>query len=107
MFDVIGFDADDTLWHNESIFTITQEKFRELLHSHNTELVNQTLSSTQIKNLKLFGYGIKGFILSMVETSVELTNGEIKGNEIQKIIDFGREMLVNPIELLPHVHMWQ
>ena len=103
MFDVIGFDADDTLWHNESIFTITQEKFREILHSYNTELVNQTLSSTQIKNLKLFGYGIKGFILSMVETSVELTNGEIKGNEIQKIIDFGREMLVNPIELLPHV----
>ena len=103
MFDVIGFDADDTLWHNESIFTITQEKFRELLYSHNTELVNQTLSSTQIKNLKLFGYGIKGFILSMVETSIELTNGEIKGNEIQKIIDFGREMLANPIELLPHV----
>ena len=103
MFDVIGFDADDTLWHNESIFTITQEKFREILHSYNTELVNQTLSSTQIKNLKLFGYGIKGFILSMVETSVELTNGEIKGNEIQKIIDFGREMLANPIELLPHV----
>ena len=103
MFDVIGFDADDTLWHNESIFTITQEKFCEILHSHNTELVNQTLSSTQIKNLKLFGYGIKGFILSMVETSIELTNGEIKGNEIQKIIDFGREMLANPIELLPHV----
>ena len=103
MFDVIGFDADDTLWHNESIFTITQEKFREILHSHNTELVNQTLSSTQIKNLKLFGYGIKGFILSMVEASVELTNGEIKGNEIQKIIGLGREMLANPIELLPHV----
>ena len=103
MFDVIGFDADDTLWHNESIFTITQEKFRELHYFHNTELVNQTLSSTQIKNLKLFGYGIKGFILSMVETSIELTNGEINGNEIQKIIDFGREMLANPIELLPHV----
>ena len=103
MFDVIGFDADDTLWHNESIFTITQEKFCEILHSHNTELVNQTLSSTQIKNLKLFGYGIKGFILSMVEASVELTNGEIKGNEIQKIIDFSKEMLANPIELLPHV----
>ncbi len=103
MFDVIGFDADDTLWHNESIFTITQEKFCEILHSYNTELVNQTLSSTQIKNLKLFGYGIKGFILSMVETSIELTNGEIEGNEIQKIIDFGREMLANPIELLPHV----
>jgi Predicted hydrolase (HAD superfamily) len=103
MFDVIGFDADDTLWHNESIFTITEEKFRAILHSYNTELVNKTLSSTQIKNLKLFGYGIKGFILSMVETSIELTNGEINGSEIQKIIDFGREMLANPIELLPHV----
>ena len=103
MFDVIGFDADDTLWHNEAIFTMTQEKFREMLSSHGPEVVDQTLSSTQIKNLKIFGYGIKGFILSMVETSVELTNGEIKGNEIQKIIDFGREMLANPIELLPHV----
>ena len=103
MFDVIGFDADDTLWHNESIFAMTQEKFREILSSHGPEVIDQTLSSTQIKNLKLFGYGIKGFILSMVEASVELTNGEIKGNEIQKIIDFGREMLANPIELLPHV----
>ena len=103
MFDVIGFDADDTLWHNESIFTMTQEKFREILSSHNPEVVDQTLSSTQIKNLEIFGYGIKGFILSMVETSIELTNGEINGSEIQKIIDFGREMLANPIELLPHV----
>jgi len=103
MFEVIAFDADDTLWHNESIFTMTQEKFREIFSSHGPEVVDQTLSSTQIKNLKIFGYGIKGFIISMVETSVELTNGEIKGNEIQKIIDFGREMLTNPIELLPHV----
>ncbi len=103
MFDVIGFDADDTLWHNESIFTMTQEKLCEILTSHSTELVDQTLSSTQIKNLKLFGYGIKGFILSMIETSIELTNGEINGSEIQKIIDFGREMLANPIELLPNV----
>ena len=62
MFDVIGFDADDTLWHNESIFTTTQEKFREILSSHGPEVVDQTLSSTQIKNLKIFGYGIKGFI---------------------------------------------
>ena len=59
MFDVIGFDADDTLWHNESIFTMTQEKFREILSSHCPEVVDQTLSSTQIKNLKIFGYGIK------------------------------------------------
>ena len=103
MFDVIGFDADDTLWDNESIFTMTQEKFREMLSSHGPEVVDQTLSSTQIKNLKIFGYGIKGFILSMIETSIELTDGEIQGNEIQQILDFSREMLVAPIELLPDV----
>ena len=104
MFDVIGFDADDTLWHNESIFTMTQGKFREILSSHSPELIDQTLSSTQIKNLKLFGYGIKGFILSMIETSIQISNGEIKGNEIQKIIDFGRDMLAAPVDLLPYVH---
>ena len=103
MFDVIGFDADDTLWHNESIFTMTQEKFREMLSSHGPEVVDQTLSSTQIKNLKIFGYGIKGFILSMIETSIELTDCEIQGNEIQQILDLGREMLTADIELLPYV----
>ena len=103
MFDVIGFDADDTLWHNESIFNMTQEKFREILSHISPEVVDQTLSSNHIKNLKVFGYGIKGFILSMVETSIELTNGEINGNEILKIIDSGKDMLAKPIVLLPHV----
>ena len=103
MFDVIAFDADDTLWHNESIFTMTQVKFREMFSSHGPEVVDQTLSSTQIKNLRHFGYGIKGFILSMIETSIELTDGDISGSEIQQVLDFGREMLVAPIELLPHV----
>ena len=103
MFDVIAFDADDTLWHNESIFTMTQVKFREMLSSHGPEVVDQTLSSTQIKNLRHFGYGIKGFILSMIETSIELTDGDISGSEIQQVLDFGREMFVAPIELLPHV----
>ena len=103
MFDVIGFDADDTLWHNESIFTMTQKKFREILSSHGPEVVDQTLSSTQINNLEVFGYGIKGFILSMIETSIEITDGKIQGNEIQQILNFGREMLAAPIELLPYV----
>ena len=103
MFEVIAFDADDTLWHNESIFTMTQIKFREMLSSHGQEVVDQTLYTTQIKNLQHFGYGIKGFILSMIETSIELTAGEVSGHEIQQILDFGREMLAAPIELLPHV----
>ena len=103
MFEVIAFDADDTLWHNESIFTMTQIKFREMLSSHGQEVVDQTLYTTQIKNLQHFGYGIKGFILSMIETSIELTAGEVSGHEIQQILDFGREMFAAPIELLPHV----
>ena len=103
MFDVIGFDADDTLWHNESNFTMTQEKFCEMLSSHAPEVVGKTLASAQIKNLKIFGYGIKGFILSMIETYIELNENEIYGDEIQKIIDFGRGMLAKPIKLLPHV----
>ena len=99
MFEVIAFDADDTLWHNESIFTMTQIKFREMLSSHGKEVVDQTLFSTQIKNLQHFGYGIKGFILSMIETSIELTDGEVSGNEIQRILNFGREMLEAPISV--------
>jgi putative hydrolase of the HAD superfamily len=103
MFEVIAFDADDTLWHNESIFTMTQIKFSEMLSSHGQEVVDQTLYATQIKNLQHFGYGIKGFILSMIETAIRLNDGEVRGHEIQKILDFGREMLSAPIELLPHV----
>ena len=103
MFDVIAFDADDTLWHNESNFTMTQQKFREMLSSHGPEVVDKTLSSTQLKNLKHFGYGIKGFIISMIETSIELTGGSVSGKEIHQVLDFGREMLAAPIELLPHV----
>ena len=103
MFDVIGFDADDTLWHNESTFNTAQEKFRKMLSSINPKVVDQTLSSNQIKNLRVFGYGIKGFIFSMIETSIELTNGEINADEIQKIIDCGKDMLAEPIELLPYV----
>ena len=105
MFDVIAFDADDTLWHNESIFTMTQQKFREMLSSYRPEVVDQTLSSTQLKNLKHFGYGIKGFILSMIETSIELTGGNVSAKEINQVLDFGREMLTAPIELLPHAQV--
>ena len=103
MFEVIAFDADDTLWHNESIFTMTHLKFGEMRSSHGHEVVYLTLYATQIKILKYVGYGIKGFILSMIETAIELTASEVNGHEIEQIIDFGRQMLAAPIELLPHV----
>ena len=103
MFDAIGFDADDTLWHNERLFSITQEKFRRILKEHAPDLVDRQLLDTEKKNLQVFGYGIKGFVLSMIETSIQLTKGEISGNEIEQIMDFGREMLTTPIQLLEHV----
>ena len=103
MFDAIGFDADDTLWHNERLFSMTQEKFRGILKEHASDLVDRTLYVTERKNLQMFGYGIKGFVLSMIETSIQLTNGDITGKEIEQIMDFGREMLGAPIQLLENV----
>ena len=82
---------------------MTQEKFRGILKEHATDLVDRQLLDTEKKNLQVFGYGIKGFVLSMIETSIQLTKGEISGNEIEQIMDFGREMLTAPIQLLEHV----
>ena len=103
MYEAIGFDADDTLWHNECLFSMTQEKFRRIFKEHAPDLVDRQLLDTEKKNLQVFGYGIKGFVLSMIETSIQLTKGEISGNEIEQIMDFGREMLTAPIQLLEHV----
>lgn len=100
----IGFDADDTLWHNESLFSLTQEKFRTLLAPyHSVEWIDRTLYATELRNLAHFGYGIKGFTLSMIETAVELTEGRISGSEIGQILEFGKGMLAAPVELLPGV----
>ena len=82
---------------------MTQEKFRGILKEHAPDLVDRQLLDTEKKNLQVFGYGIKGFVLSMIETSIQLTKGGISGNEIEQIIDFGREMLTAPIQLLEHV----
>lgn len=101
---VIAFDADDTLWVNEPIFTQTEEQFIELLSKYiSTEGIDQKLYETEAKNLRLFGYGVKGFTMSMIETAIELTNGEIKGKDIQHLIDLGKNMLDHPIELLDGV----
>ncbi|MDQ4139090.1 MAG: HAD family hydrolase [Bacteroidota bacterium] len=101
---VIGFDADDTLWVNEPIFTYTQERFKEVLTAYvDPEKLEARLYEIELRNLSLFGYGIKGFILSMIETAIELTAGKITGSEIQQIIDLGKVMLDHPVEVLPNV----
>ena len=104
MFDVIAFDADDTLWHNEPIFQATEAQFAEMLAAyHPADWVRERLFATEIKNLGHFGYGIKGFILSMIETALDLTESRITGAEVRRIDDWGHEMLHHPVELLDGV----
>ena len=101
---VIGFDADDTLWHNESIFEKTHERYRALLSRyHDAATVDRTLFATEMRNLELYGYGIKGFTLSAIETAIALTSGKISAEEIQQLITLGQEMLAHPVELLDGV----
>jgi len=102
---VIGFDADDTLWHNENIFEHTHERYRALLaHYHDAGTVDRTLFATEMRNLELYGYGVKGFTLSAIETAIQLTAGKIRAEEIQQLIELGREMLAHPVELLDGVN---
>jgi putative hydrolase of the HAD superfamily len=103
-FDVIAFDADDTLWHNERHYVDAQTQFKKLLaHYHNPEWIEKRLFQTEMRNLQHFGYGIKAFALSMIETAVELTEGRVTGQDIQTIIQLAKAMLTADVELLEHV----
>ena len=99
----IGFDADDTLWHNERFYRITQDRFADLLadHTDRTHLEGRLLDAER-RNLGHYGYGIKGFMLSMIETAIEVTEGRVPADVISEILAAGQEMLSHPIELLPH-----
>ena len=100
----IGFDADDTLWQNEHFYRLTEARFAELLGEHvDAPAVSARLLEARKRNLKLYGFGIKGFTLSMIETAVEVTDGPRAGRRsIGEILSIGREMLSHPIETLPH-----
>ena len=104
MLNIIAFDADDTLWHNESLYQHTQARLQGLLTGYVTEeTVSERLYQIESRNLEYYGYGIKSFTLSMIETAIEVTEGKITGGDIQKILDFAKEMLATPIQLLDHV----
>jgi putative hydrolase of the HAD superfamily len=104
MIKIIGFDADDTLWHNESIFERAQQNYRALLAKyHPADEVNRVLFATEMRNLPLYGYGVKGFMLSATETAIELTKGAISAKEIREILAMGQDMLAHPVELLAGV----
>ena len=99
----IGFDADDTLWQNEHFYRLTEARFAELLGDHvDAPAVSARLLDAQRRNLKLYGFGIKGFTLSMIETAVEVTGGRVPGEVVARILAIGRELLAHPIEMLPH-----
>ncbi len=101
---VIGFDADDTLWVNETYFREAEEKFSSLLGAYETKnKVDQELFKMEMKNLELYGYGIKGFILSMIESAMELSNNKISQSTISEIIKIGKEMISRPVELIDGV----
>ncbi len=103
MFDLIAFDADDTLWHSESLYSEAQDEFKQLLAPyHSAERVGQELHQTEMRNLPYYGYGIKGFALSLIETAIELTQGRISGREIQEVIDLAKDMLTAEVQLLEH-----
>ncbi|MDT0551762.1 HAD family hydrolase [Urechidicola vernalis] len=98
---VIAFDADDTLWVNEPYFREAEHEFAQLLASFETEnKINQELLKVELRNLELYGYGVKGFVLSMMESALELSNNSITPNEVGKILEIGKAMLKKPIELL-------
>jgi putative hydrolase of the HAD superfamily len=101
---VVAFDADDTLWVNEPYFRHTEEQFYNLLGEYSSQRgLERELLTIEIENLGLYGYGIKGFVLSMIETALKVTGNRISAEVIGKIIALGKEMMNQPIELLDGV----
>ncbi len=99
---IVAFDADDTLWHTERAFRLTQGRFRDLLADHAAPgHLDARLLAAERANLGLYGYGVKAFVLSMIETALEVTEARVPGHVIAEIVDAGREMLAHPVELLP------
>jgi putative hydrolase of the HAD superfamily len=100
---IIAFDGDDTLWHNETLFSASEEQFRKLVLRHVKATgpeISDRLLATERRNLAVYGYGIKGFVLSMVETAIEVTEARIPAEDLRAILRFGRAMLEHPVELI-------
>lgn len=99
----IGFDADDTLWQNEQFYRLTEARFAELLSDYADPAdLSAKLLETEKRTLGLYGFGIKGFTLSMIETAIQVTDGKIPSSVVADILAAGRDMLSHPIETLPH-----
>ena len=98
----VGFGADDTLWHNEQFYRLTQDRFAELLRDFTQpDHLMQRLLEAERRNIGHYGFGIKGFVLSMIETAIDVTEERVPAAVIRQLIEAGQEMLRHPIELLP------
>lgn len=102
---ILGFDADDTLWHNETVFNLTQARFMELLGGFaEPDHLAERLLAVEMRNLRHYGYGVKSFTLSMIETALELTGETVPSHVVAEILAIGRAMLEHPVEPLPGAH---
>lgn len=100
---VIAFDADDTLWVNEPNYRNAEKELERILQNYvDIHSITEKLYKVEMKNLSLFGYGAKGFTISMIETAIELSGKKIRAREIERIINIGKSVMNNPIELLPN-----
>ena len=104
MIEVVALDGDDTLWHNEMQFSMTQARFCELVSPYAPDAnLDERLLATERVNLATYGYGVKSFTLSMVETAIEVSQGRVPASVIEAILDAGKAMLSHPVELLDGV----
>ncbi len=101
MIETIGFDADDTLWHNENLYHDARETYIQILAEYGEpQEIISCLDKTEIRNIEYFGYGIKSFVLSMIETATVISRGQVTGNESSEIIAIAKKMLRAPVELV-------
>ena len=103
MFDLIGFDGDDTLWHNERLYQMGRQRFREILKKYglggSAQEIDDRVHETEMRNLPHYGYGVMSFVLSLIETSIELTGRRISGDDIRGLLDLSKEMLSAEVHL--------
>ena len=106
MIEVVALDGDDTLWHSEQMFVDTQARFRDLLAPHvdlDHAALDARLVEVERRNLSSFGYGVKAFTLSLIETAIEVTDGRVPGRDVQAIVELGKALLDHPVQLLDGV----
>ena len=107
MFDLIAFDGDDTLWHNERSYRDGRERFGRLLASAGVDLgpdeIEACINRTELANLDYYGYGVSSFVLSLIETAIDLTGGRVAAGDLRGLIELAKHMLTEEMELFPNV----